>query len=567
MVANDVILLADMVEREKANVDSRLTPPQQEAYFASKHYLQDYQPSHDDLMAGIVDGTRDGGLDAVYIFANGLCVRDDTPLDKLGRHVSLDLCLLQVKNATGFKEDAIDKLIVGLPSLLNFGRDEQALARQYNERVVEITRRFLSAYRNLELPLLRIYVAFASLRAEEVHVNTQEKADRLVEVLTGCFGSGKTSVEFLTATKLADMARERPKVTRSLALAENAISTNTAGGYIGVVKLADYERFITAETGELDHALFEANVRDYEGDVSVDRSIEQTLSVADKEVDFWWLNNGVTIVASRVQPSNKLLQLDSPQIVNGLQTSNEIYKRSRQAAYDSDERAVLVKVIEARTDEVRDRIIRATNSQTSLGPSALRATDKVQRQVEEHLRKEGLFYERRRRHYHNQGLPADKIVSIDRMAQAILATLAQAPHVARGEISRLFEREYYDLLFTPSHPIQMYASCIGLLRDAERFLREATKIGPAAEDYVFHLTMLSAMASTRKNRPSASDIASSRPLSRTTYHHLFGIVQDEFERFGRRTNTLLLDQIAKNDKVTSSVLEKGRTYLLTSSRN
>jgi len=276
------------------------------SYFVAKHYLRAYRPSHDDLLAGIVDGTNDGGLDGIYIFVNGYCLRDDTDLTALGRRVQLDLILIQAKNTKGFSESAIDKLIVHLPELLDFTRDEKALAKRFNGRVIEITRRFLSAYRSLDMPTLNVYAAFASLRAVEVHENTRTKGELLRAALKACFGSCSSETHFLDATSVADMARDRPPNTRELALAENPISTDTAGGYIGVVKLDEYQRFITDGSGKLDASLFEANVRDYEGETGVNRSIQSTLEQEDRDVDFWWLNNGVTIVADKVQPASKL---------------------------------------------------------------------------------------------------------------------------------------------------------------------------------------------------------------------------------------------------------------------
>ncbi|GAI16788.1 unnamed protein product, partial [marine sediment metagenome] len=66
--------------------------------------------------------------------------------------------------------------------------------------------------------------------------------------------------------------------------------------------------------------LFEANVRDYQGKVEVNKAIGNTLLSAYSE-DFWWLNNGVTVVASQASLSGKTLVVEDPQIVNGLQTS------------------------------------------------------------------------------------------------------------------------------------------------------------------------------------------------------------------------------------------------------
>lgn len=567
MTSNDVVLLGDMLERTGKETQFLLDDNDHATYFTARQYLRAYKPTHDDLLSGIVDGAQDGGIDAIYIFVNGFCIRDDTPLATLGRNAQLDLVILQVKNSKGFGEAAIDKLIVNLPRLLDFNRNEIDLAKTINARLIEITRRFLETYRSLEMPSLRISSCFASLKADHVHPNTIEKSTLLNAVLKQCFGSCDGAVEFLDAAAISDMAREKPSTSRKIALAENPISTDTAGGYIGVVQLDEYERFITDGSGKLDASLFEANVRDYEGETTVNKSIQSTLEQRDPNVDFWWLNNGVTIVADRVQPANKLLELDSPQIVNGLQTSHEIYKRSRDSEVVGESRSVLVKVIQAQDDKIRDRIIRATNSQTSLGPSALRATDKVQRQIEEHLASQGLFYERRRHLYNNQGVPVQKLVSIDQMGQAVLSALAQFPHIARGQMSRVFEGDIYDLLFAPTHPIGVYYTAIMLQRASEEYLRNNPGTKGQVEDYSFHLTMMSTIAATRKNRPSASDIAGlSRLPTQDVLADLLQVIREEFADGARRRKEVLFDRVAKDQTVTHKLLDRARQYLLSSSR-
>lgn len=567
MTSNDVVLLADMLTRSRGETTPVLGDTEHETYFSAKQYLRHFNTTHDDLLSGIVDGAQDGGIDALYMFANGFCIRDDIPLNGLGRNAQLDLVIFQVKNTKGFGEAAIDKLVVNLPRLLDFGRKEEILAKTLNPRVIEITRRFLTAYRALEMPNLRVFTCFVALKADQLHPNTVEKSVLIADVLRQSFASCTPMIDFIDASALSDMAREKPSVTRSIALAENPISTDTAGGYIGVVRLDEYEKFITDDTGNLDASLFEANVRDYEGETIVNRSIQATLEKHDESVDFWWLNNGVTIVANRVQPANKLLELESPQIVNGLQTSHEIYKRGRSSATGPENRSVLVKIIQAADDSVRDRIIRATNSQTNLSLSSLRATDKVQRQIEEYLLKNGLYYERRKHLYSNKGIRVDDLVSIDQMGQALLASLVQMPHVARGQVSKVFEDDIYDLLFASTHPIDAYLSAIHIQRECEGFLRAEPTTRGQTEDFSFHLTMLATIVTTRKNRPTAADIAQiSDAPSETVLQELLKMVREEFADGARRRREVLFDRVAKDRDVTEQLLLRARNYLLSTSK-
>ncbi len=70
----------------------------------------------------------------------------------------------------------------------------------------------------------------------------------------------------------------------------------------------------------------------------------------------------------------------------------------------------------------RDRIIRATNSQTQLPAGALRATESIQKDVEESVAHSGsYYYERRASYYRNLGFPLDQVVSMARLAHEFTA--------------------------------------------------------------------------------------------------------------------------------------------------
>lgn len=565
MVSNAVVLLDGVLAKARPQAAGQLAGPDFDTFWVADQYLKSSGVSPDEILAGLVDGQDDCGLDAVYVFANGICISDDTPLAALGRNPRLELVLMQTKDSKGFGEDAIDKMIVNLPELLSFSRDEAKLKEFANPRAIETTRRFLQAYKGLDLPELQVFLVFASLKATHVHANTRAKGARLEKICGDLFGSCPVHVAFLGAQELYDLARESRVVTRQLQLAENPISTDTAGGYIGVVRLSDYQRFITSDNGELDTALFEANVRDYEGETAVNQSIEQTLSTADEDVDFWWLNNGVTIVASKVQPANKLLQLEAPQIVNGLQTSTEIYKRTRAAGVDRDNRSVLVKIIQVSDHAVRERIIRATNSQTSFGPSALRATDRVQRQIEDYLQRYDIYYERRRRHYFNQGIAMEKIISIDTMGQAITSVAVQLPHVARATPSKVFDSEIYEQAFHVEHPMQMFAAAIQLLRQCDRFLRDVKAESP--ENFRFQLAMLVAIYQARTLKPGTRHLAGLEnvEVERGALQLAYQQIQDAYSKESLKSRVYLLDSLAKNGDVTRALLEGASSQLRRSS--
>jgi hypothetical protein len=260
--------------------------------------------------------------------------------------------------------------------------------------------------------------------------------------------------------------------------------------------------------------LFEANVRDYQGSTAVNDEISDSLKAKGGE-DFWWLNNGVTIVAAKATVSAKTLTLEDPQIVNGLQTSNEIYRYFSDANTEGDERNLLVRVIVPTKPESRDRVIKATNSQTSIPPASLRATDKIHRDIEEHLRPYGLFYDRRKNLHKNDGRPLDQIVGIPLMAQAVMSILLQRPDDARARPSSLLKKdEDYSRVFSTSIPIGVYRVCATIVRKIDALMRaDATLDARERNNVIFYVAMRVAAIASGKKKPMAADVTAIDPAS------------------------------------------------------
>ena len=139
--------------------------------------------------------------------------------------------------------------------------------------------------------------------------------------------------------------------------------------------------------------------------------IFEILYATQTRTEFWWLNNGITILATDASIVGKEISLEQIQIVNGLQTTESIYRHFQSLPESRNEDSVLIKVVQSNDDGIRDAIIRSTNNQTAVEPASLYATDKIQRDIEEILAVHGLYYERRKNHYTNQGYRQSEIVT------------------------------------------------------------------------------------------------------------------------------------------------------------
>ena len=385
-------------------------------FFTAEQILKDFDLSYDELALGIVGGGNDGGIDSLYCFVNGELVMEDTDLSVFKKDITIDLVIIQSKRSPGFSEAALDKLYSTTGDLLDLSKPIQDLSVTYNSQLLDVVTRFRGVYESLasKFPNLRIGYHYATLGLT-INPKVELKAEAIKNLVGKLFSASETSFEFVGASRLLELARRTPTTTFALTLAESPISATGAVGFMCLVRLEDYYNFITDENGNLLRMIFEANVRDYQGDIQVNAGIQESLR-GDRAEDFWWLNNGVTIVASQATQSGKAITIENPNIVNGLQTSTEIYKYYKDSNTDGDERNVQVKIVVPEIVQSRDRIIKATNSQTHIPGASLRATEKIHRDIEEYLNPYQIYYDRRKNFYKNEGKPIDKIISIGQLS-------------------------------------------------------------------------------------------------------------------------------------------------------
>lgn len=500
---NDRVLLdAILAERRE-----QLAPEMGESEFFELYLVQqllfDRDLSWDELLAGITGGSDDGGIDAAYAFFNGQLLSSDTRHDK-SPAAAYELHIFQAKRSTGFEETAVDKLGSSLRKLLDLSQSVEP-AVGYNQELIAIFSRFRTHYLRsaTKFPTLSISVYYGT-RGIDVHPKVLHRSEGIVESLQGLFSNSSATFSFVTPRDIVTQGYRQQPAALELRLTE-AITT-TLGGFVGLASLRDYFAFISDEQGRLRTTLLESNVRDYEGRTSVNAAIASTLR-DNRDDDFWWLNNGVTIVSTRAAQFGKTISLEYPQIVNGLQSTQEIHQYMAQAPLDVvDTRFILVRIVVPPTELTRDRIIRATNSQSVLPGVALRSTEKIHRDIEAYFLSNNLYYERRRNRYQNEGKPLARIVTIPYLAEGVAAVVLRRPHLGSPRLGGRFLKndEVYSQIFDPDRPLAAFLKAAQLCRRVEIRLRQLSQ-QPGSRR----------LASLRYLFPTAMAVALERDTSRT----------------------------------------------------
>lgn len=137
---------------------------------------------------------------------------------------------------------------------------------------------------------------------------------------------------------------------------------------------------------EKGYPIFDMNIREYLGNKGVNKNIYLTLLNADERKNFFYYNNGITIICDKMKkietksnPTNNIhavFDIENPQIVNGCQTVNSIYEALRNVDPSNLESEfkdafVMLKILEInRSDSKEDllykNIVKFNNSQNAI---------------------------------------------------------------------------------------------------------------------------------------------------------------------------------------------------------
>jgi hypothetical protein len=562
MPSNDLILLDSTLTLAQKEARSSLRDSDFFELFCCEQLLKDYDLSNDQLTEGIIDGGDDGGVDAFYTFVNEELLDDDTELEQFPKHSDIHVPIVQVKQSDSFAETPFDKLVATTSQIFDLANDLTLIEQHYNSKLIEKIQTFRQAYvslaaRHARLRITCSYVAKADIST--AHPKVLNKKNMLSEHLQKIFVGVSCDVTLIGIRELLQASQRQRTYTLQLKVLENPISTGE-GAYVALASLSDYAAFVTDEKGRLRKYVFESNVRDYQGSVDVNEDIRKTLLEHTPKLNFWWLNNGVTILASKATIAAKTLTLDDVQIVNGLQTTTAIFNYIRAASGVSDSRAVLVRIIESTDSEARDRIIKATNYQTAIPPASLKATDKIQRDIEAYLQKYEWYYDRRKNHYKNEGKPGSRIIGIPYLAQAITAIVLKQPHNSRARPSTLIKNDSdYSRVFDPKYEFPVYLHCIELMKQVDLGLRYCydTVDEDSARNCRFHIAMTVAIKLLGKKDYEAGAIGRLSEIS-----DLFHIIEESTAevlaalRIYNDSRHHSIDRIAKSREFVQFLLEE-----------
>lgn len=498
MSKNAQILLENLIEQEFRNNDNYSNISEYFEFFSASQILKNQGLSDDEVDNGIVGKGLDGGCDSIYLFLNNLLITPDVvehisaPKDSI-----LEMIIIQSKKTTSFGEDAVMKWKTISGNLLDLSKTTTDFTARYNTDILEAFTTFRDTYTRLITSRVKLKFRFyyATL-ASELHPNVIQQAEELKDTIKGLFPNAVVEVTFVDSDTLFEMYNAVIENRVNLKFADIPISPNQKN-YVALVDLKSYFNFIVNDEGDVRKSFFDSNVRDYQGKNNVNSSISETLHRADDN-DFWWLNNGVTVLASEATlVNNRELQIVNPEIVNGLQTSMEIYNyfSENREALESEKRSILLRIIVPDNEESRDQIIFATNNQTNIPKATLRVTDPIHLQIEMYFKSRGLFYDRRKNYYKNQGHKPAEIVGVSFLAQCLITIFLKKPDYARARPSTLLNDEKtYNELYEKNNDLEVFYRVALLGKKIQKNVRSGSDYSSAEKSDILYYVLYAVIA-------------------------------------------------------------------------
>ena len=472
-MANKNIILEEIIKQYKETGDKSIDDDKNFEYFSAEQILKIENLDEDEIDSGLIGNSKDNGIDGFYILLDGELINQIDQIEIESKYKEMKVYFHQYKNQYKIEENVVLKFNNAFKDILDFENKElKGWNNELKEKILLLREIILkTATHAIKIKFIINHISKAN--SEDIKDNEAYwgKVDNLKKTIKSA-GISRLDVEydFIGGEELKNLSYRKPEYSIDLILKDSPLTLEFGDnniGYIALVSLKNYYNFI-ADNGNMRKYLFDSNVRDYQNKTVVNKEIEDTIKTSTN-IDFWWLNNGITIIAGKDSSQiGKKLSLKNVQIVNGLQTSYSIYNSLKNVDIDQieDNRSLFVKIIICDQKDIIDRIIRSTNSQNAISSGVLRATDHIQRDIEQYFLSKGYYYDRRKNYYKNLGKPRNKIISINLLSQCIVSLILpdKNPSKARSNPTILIKKDddYNNVFKNSSKRHQVFKFCVNI---------------------------------------------------------------------------------------------------------
>lgn len=410
------------------------------------------------------------GIDGVVIIINNILVSEEADLEKFGptESIKFKIGFIQSTIENSFNEQ---KLSAFTDEVVKFLIGEIAIEPYSTiyKKLLDETGNFIDRIEETPHVSLFFLSARTSHNIDDDKIKSEEnKITSRNEIKNKCI------LDKFFVLQNEDIKNEYEKISKfhtvQLKL-ENSITLspvkNVEISLLATIKFLELKKLILTSDNNLKEKLFVENVRNYIGNTPVNTDIKKTLDDTSKRSYFPFLNNGLAIICDKIERhpvKDKVFLLTFPRIINGCQTTNELFKKYKDSSDEKsiDEIEVVAKIISTEDNDLKKMIIYAANNQNSIDRD-LQSLNEFHEKIETYfLGKEEknfhLYFERLRGQHANIIPPYSKI-NIETLARVFISVFLKKPHEMKSNAISVIEKfQKEGKIFNSSHdkPNQYY---------------------------------------------------------------------------------------------------------------
>ena len=470
------LVTSNLVQTFKADegFDNSTTSDVLFEHFANFCVLSHEYTDEFDLEDIHTGGGDDLGIDGIAVIVNGALISSPEEIDDLAesnKYVRAEFILTQAKSQSSFDGKDISNLFFGAKDL--FAGLKAILPR--NEQIKCIEKSISKVYEKSALfkrgnPILKLYFVTTGKWLDDTRLNARIATETQGLLDLNIFSDVElVPIDAIRLQKLFSKAKNR--ISKSITFSGRVTLPTLPGvteAFLGFVPVTEFLKLITDDSGSIVKGLFYDNVRDFQGDNPVNQEMEKTLLTDDRQL-FVLLNNGVTIVCgTQIQKTGDIFTIEDYQIVNGCQTSHVIYNNQTQLAQKDFQ--IPIKLIALNDENVKNKVIKATNRQTEVKDEELAALTDFQKRLEEYYQaisqeSHRLFYERRSQQYRaDSKVERVRIVNIATQIRAFASMFLSQAHIASRYYGNLLKTVEHNIFVSTHPPAAYYLSTLALFR-------------------------------------------------------------------------------------------------------
>ena len=355
---------------------------------------------------------------------------------------SADIYIVQTKYTDSFSSNALVQLGNGLRWV--FQRPRKDLDSLANTALRDKILEYRALQNNLGPSNIRVHVRFVTIG------DTKKVSAEFLQELKGireAYGNDtfeSFSIDPIGIDELTDLSKMQERQTRRVdAELKVKYDANNPSlikyyaqdlqGLVCSIPASEIARLVNENP---DGAVFDLNVRRFLGSRgAVNKDIQTTCTTVASSYEFWFLNNGITVVCDKfdpvTDPDNPHVKLKNLQIVNGCQTATTIALAQKEGKLAPDVR-VLTRIYQTQNPALVDKIVLTTNNQNQISSRDLRANHPVQLDMERAFFIYGYYYKRKPRQFDGQAIDVNKLFTNEYVAQAYLAIVLKTPSDGRA---------------------------------------------------------------------------------------------------------------------------------------